>query len=210
VSAATWERREELLVGWLAEHGLFLLRLSLGIVFLWFGALKFVPAWSPAEDLAGATIAKLTFGLVPPKLALLVLATWESAIGLALVFGVQLRAAIGLLLLQLAGTLTPLVLFPAETFVRFPFAPTMEGQYILKNLVLISAALVIGATVRGGRLISAPVMRERVVRERVRSRQSSRLTTKEDDHVRVPERDLWLRADRRVPVRNRVRVPGAL
>jgi ABC-type uncharacterized transport system permease subunit len=52
----------------------------------------------------------------------------------------------------MAGTLTPLALFPAQTFTRFPFAPTMEGQYILKNLVLISAAIVIGATLRGGKL----------------------------------------------------------
>jgi hypothetical protein len=52
------------------------------------------------------------------------------------------------------GTLTPLVLFPGETFTRFPFAPTLEGQYIIKNVVLISAAIVVGATVRGGRLMS--------------------------------------------------------
>jgi len=58
-----------------------------------------------------------------------------------------------LLFLQMAGTMTPLVLFPAETFVRFPYAPTLEGQYIIKNLVLISAGLVVGSTVRGGRIV---------------------------------------------------------
>jgi hypothetical protein len=46
------------------------------------------------------------------------------------------------------GTMTPLILFPAETFVIFPLVPTLEGQYIIKNLVLISAGLVIGSTVR--------------------------------------------------------------
>ena len=65
----------------------------------------------------------------------------------------QLRIALGLLFLQMAGTLTPLLLFPAQTFARFPFAPSMEGQYILKNLVLISGAIVIGATLRGGELV---------------------------------------------------------
>jgi uncharacterized membrane protein YphA (DoxX/SURF4 family) len=149
-------RAEERVVAWMAANGIVLLRLSLGIVFIWFGALKFVPGSSPAEQLAGATMAKLTLGMVDPKAALLVLAVWETSIGLALVLGVHLRIAIALLLLQMAGTLTPLALFPSLTFVRFPFAPTMEGQYILKNLVLISAAIVIGATLRGGKLVAQP------------------------------------------------------
>jgi hypothetical protein len=53
----------------------------------------------------------------------------------------------------MAGTLTPLVLFPTEVFTRIPYAPTLEGQYIIKNVVLISAAIVLGATVRGGHLV---------------------------------------------------------
>ena len=140
----------------MAANGILLLRVSLGIVFLWFGALKFLPAYSPAEELAGATIARLTFGLVEPSAAVALLAVWETAVGIALVFGVHLRLALALLFLQMAGTLTPLVLFPSMTFTRFPFAPTMEGQYILKNIVLISAAIVIGATTRGGKLVAKP------------------------------------------------------
>src|SRR3954466_10427212 len=151
-----YEHTEKRVVGWMASNGILLLRVSLGIVFLWFGALKFLPAFSPAEELAGATIAKLTLGLVEPKVAVAVLAVWETAIGAALVFGVHLRPALALLFLQMAGTLTPLALFPSLTFTRFPFAPTLEGQYILKNLVLISAAMVIGATMRGGQLVAQP------------------------------------------------------
>ena len=152
----SYEHIEKRVVGWMAANGILLLRVSLGIVFLWFGALKFLPAYSPAEELAGATIAKLTLGLVEPKAAVPFLAAWETAIGLALVLGVHLRVALALLFLQMAGTLTPLVLFPSLTFSKLPFAPTMEGQYILKNLVLISAAIVIGATMRGGKLIAQP------------------------------------------------------
>jgi uncharacterized membrane protein YphA (DoxX/SURF4 family) len=150
-AASSAERR---LVFWMAANGIALLRLSLGIVFLWFGALKFVPGSSPAEHLAVATIAKLTFGSIDAKAALVILALWETSVGLALVLGVHLRIALALLFLQMAGTLTPLVFFPSLTFVRFPFAPTLEGQYILKNLVLISAAIVIGATLRGGKLVA--------------------------------------------------------
>jgi uncharacterized membrane protein YphA (DoxX/SURF4 family) len=152
----SYRRAEQRVVGWMAANGIVLLRLSLGIVFVWFGALKFVPGSSPAEDLAGATMAKLTLGMVGPRAALPILALWETWVGLALVLGVHLRVALALLLLQMAGTLMPLVLFPSLTFVRFPFAPTLEGQYILKNLVLISAAIVIGATLRGGKLTAQP------------------------------------------------------
>jgi uncharacterized membrane protein YkgB len=153
---ASYQRVETRTVNWMADNGIALLRVSLGIVFLWFGALKFFPAASPAEELATATIGKLTLGMLDAHASLRILAVWETAIGLALVTGLHLRAALALLFLQMAGTLTPLALFPSQTFTRFPFAPTMEGQYILKNLVLISGAIVIGATMRGGRLTAQP------------------------------------------------------
>ncbi|UCF40935.1 MAG: DoxX family membrane protein [Gemmatimonadota bacterium] len=141
---------------WMARHGITVTRLALGIVFLWFGAIKFVPDWSPAADLATRTVDRLTFGLIGPAVGLPVLAAWESAIGLGLLTGRLLRFTLLLLFLQMLGTMTPLVFFPSETFVAFPFSPTFEGQYIIKNLVLVGAALVIGATVRGGRLRAEP------------------------------------------------------
>jgi uncharacterized membrane protein YphA (DoxX/SURF4 family) len=141
---------------WMARNGLTLLRISLGVVFLWFGVLKFFPGLSPAQELAARTIDVLTGGRVSPGVSIPVLATWESLIGLGLLFGKMLRIVILLLLVQMAGTLAPLVLFPAEVFVRIPFAPTLEGQYIIKNAVLISAAIVLGATVRGGGLVARP------------------------------------------------------
>jgi hypothetical protein len=54
------------------------------------------------------------------------------------------------------GTFTPVILFPGEVFARFPFVLTLEGQYIVKNLVIISAGIVIGATVRGGQVVADP------------------------------------------------------
>jgi uncharacterized membrane protein YphA (DoxX/SURF4 family) len=140
----------------LAAAGIPVLRISLGLVFLWFGVLKFFPGLSPAQDLAARTIEQLTFGLVPPAVALPVLAAWEVLIGLGLLSGRFLRATLLLLAVQMLGTLTPLVFFPAETFTVFPIAPTLEGQYILKNMVLVAAAMVVGATVRGGQLQAEP------------------------------------------------------
>lgn len=140
----------------MATHGITLTRIALGIVFLWFGAIKFVPGWSPAEELAGRTIERITFGAIQPEIGLPILAAWESLIGIGLLAGRFLRATLLLLFAQMPGTLLPLVLFPAETFTAFPYAPTMEGQYIIKNLVLIGAAIVVGATVRGGELRAEP------------------------------------------------------
>jgi uncharacterized membrane protein YkgB len=142
------------ITAWMARHGIFLTRIALGIVFLWFGAIKFVPDWSPAADLATRTIDTLTFGLVRPSVALPLLATWEALIGIGLLTGRLLRATLLLLFLQMPGTMLPLIFFPNETFVAFPYSPTLEGQYIIKNFVLVGAAIVVGATVRGGRLTS--------------------------------------------------------
>jgi len=141
---------------WMARYGILLLRISMGIVFLWFGLLKFFPGLSPAAGLATRTIERLTFGMIPPEVSLMILAAWESLIGVGLLFGVFLRLTLLLLFVQMLGTITPLFLFPQEAFIIFPFVPTLEGQYIIKNLVLISAGLVIGATVRGGKVVSTP------------------------------------------------------
>jgi uncharacterized membrane protein YkgB len=141
---------------WMARRGVVLTRVALGLVFLWFGAIKLVPGWSPAEDLAARTIDRLTLGMVEPAVGLPVLAVWESLIGLGLLSGRFLRVTLLLLFLQMPGTMLPLFLFPAETFIAFPHAPTLEGQYIIKNLVLLGAAIVVGATVRGGQLRAEP------------------------------------------------------
>ena len=142
----------------MAEHGLTLLRLALGVVFFWFGVLKFFPGASPAEALAGKTIETLTFGAIPEATALMILAVWESAIGIGLFVGRWMRAVLLLLFVQMLGTITPLFLFPTETWTIFPIAPTLEGQYIIKNVVIVSAAIVLGATVRGGELSPEPVV----------------------------------------------------
>ena len=92
----------------------------------------------------------LTVGLVPGGDSLVLLATLECAIGLGLVSGRFMRVTLLLLAFQMVGAASPLLLFPGEVFTQLPYAPTLEGQYIIKNLVLVSAGIVIGATVRGG------------------------------------------------------------
>ncbi len=147
------DRIDRRITGLMARYGVDLMRIALGIVFLWFGAIKLIPGLSPAESLAARTIDALTFGVVARDVALPILGVWESLIGIGLLTGIALRATLLLLFVQMLGTLTPLLLFPNETFTTFPIAPTLEGQYIIKNAGLFAGAIVVGATVRGGALV---------------------------------------------------------
>lgn len=137
---------------WMAKNAVMFLRISLGLIFFWFGFLKLFPGVSSAEGIATKTITALTFGFIQPAVSIYILAVWEAVIGLGLLFNKYIREVLLLLFLQMLGTMTPLVLFPSETFTFFPFVPTLEGQYIIKNLILISAGLAIGASVRGGKI----------------------------------------------------------
>ena len=157
---ALYHRVDSAITRWMARHGVRLLRISLGVVFLWFGLLKFFPGLSPATELSLKTIDALTFGAIPPAVAINALAIWESAIGLGLIFGVAMRVTLLLLFVQMLGTITPIFLFPDLVFTRIPYAPTLEGQYLIKNVVLVSAGIVIGATVRGGDLVAEPRIAE--------------------------------------------------
>ena len=152
-----FERIDRRITGFLVNYSIPFLRISLGINFFWFGILKFFPGASPAQELATKTIEVLTFGLIQPDVSIILLAIWETLIGLGLISGRFLRVTLFLLFTQMLGTMTPLLIFPAETFTAIPYAPTLEGQYIIKNLVLISAGFVVGSTVRGGRIVDREV-----------------------------------------------------
>ena len=134
-----WDMR---IVGWMASHGLFFTRIAMGVVFIWFGALKPLQL-SPAQ----ALVENVTFWIPIPNFVLF-LGIWEVVIGVCFLFERTLRAAIILLFLHMPGTLLPFFVLPEQCFVHFPFALTLEGQYIVKNLVLVAAALVIGGTIR--------------------------------------------------------------
>jgi len=138
----------------LARYSLTILRITVGIVFVWFGALKFFPGMSPAEHLIRESITFLSMDWFLPFLAAL-----EVTIGVCYILGGKfLRVAVILMLGQMAGAMSPMVLRPDLIWVKFPFVWTLEGQYVFKDIVLVSVALVIGATVRGGGIIASPMM----------------------------------------------------
>jgi uncharacterized membrane protein YkgB len=122
-----------------------LLRVSVGTVFLWFGVLKFFPATSPAEGVAVRGATKLILGLLPPDVTLWMLAAAETAIGLGLVTGVLLRVALIGFFVHMAGVFSTLLLLPGEMWQGDVPVPTLEGQYIIKNVVLVAACLVVAA-----------------------------------------------------------------
>ncbi|MEZ4956588.1 MAG: hypothetical protein R2825_23730 [Saprospiraceae bacterium] len=120
-----------------------LLAISIGLVYLWFGALKFFPGLSPADALAKDTIHHLTFGLIPSDVSIILLAIMEVLIGACLVFCVQIKKTIVLALAHITMTFTPLLFFPELSFNSAPFTLTLVGQYIMKNIIIISALLML-------------------------------------------------------------------
>ena len=148
---ATFDRGLGLLQSLLNRYSVGFLRVSLGLVFLVFGVLKFFPGLSPAEDIAAATIDRLTFGLIGGETAVLMTAVLETFIGLTLVTGKFVRLGLVVLAGAFVGIVSPLVLFTDELF---PHGPSLMGQYVLKDIVLVAAALVVAAGALGSRLRS--------------------------------------------------------
>lgn len=129
------------------------LRVSLGLIFLGFGVLKLFPGVSPAESLIEATGAAITADVMPGAAFVAATGAVEIVIGLTFVSGRFMRAATWLLMAQLVGVLSPLAVVAPRLFSGPYHAPTLEGQYVLKDLILVAAGLVVAATVRGGRLV---------------------------------------------------------
>lgn len=141
------QQTEVQVIEWMSRNGLLLLRISLGIIYFWFGILKFFPGLSPAEILAAQTISHLSFGYVDSAVSLPILATWECALGVGLMMSRGMRVILILLFLQMLGTFLPLVFFPDQTWIKL-FVPTLEGQYIIKNILIVSSGIVLGGTLR--------------------------------------------------------------
>lgn len=119
------------------------LGLSVGLVYLWFGVLKFFPALSPAEDLAKQTINALSFGWLPADVSIKLLAIWETLIGLALISNVYRKVTLWITFLHILLTFSPFFLFPEQSFTSLPYGFTLLGQYIFKNIIIIGALIVL-------------------------------------------------------------------
>jgi uncharacterized membrane protein YkgB len=127
---------------WMREHGPTFLRISLGIIFVWFGALKIIGN-SPVTVMVARTVY-----WADPSWFVPFLGWWEIIIGICFLIRPLVRIGILLLIPQMVGTFLPLILLPNVTFQGSILYPTLEGHYIIKNIIIISAAIVIGSHVR--------------------------------------------------------------
>ncbi len=144
-----WDRADKRVIQIMATHGLRLLRISIGLVFLWFGLLKVIGV-SPVADLVTVVMS-----WVPPTISVPVVGLFEVVLGLALMSGLALRLTLLLLWLHLAGTFLVLVLRPDLAFQNGnPLFLTADGEFVIKNLVLISGGIAVGSTVRHNQLLT--------------------------------------------------------
>lgn len=120
-----------------------ILSVTIGVVYVWFGFLKFFPGLSPAEELAKNTIEQLTLGVITNTTALFLLALLEVGIGLMLISGKFNRQVALVALSHMVFTFTPLVFFPSESFEFAPIVPTLLGQYIGKNIIIMGALAIL-------------------------------------------------------------------
>ncbi len=120
-----------------------LIWVSIGIVYLWFGMLKFFVGVSPAEDLAKATIDQLTFGILTPEISIILLAIWETSIGLLLISHLFIKFALKLALVHIILTFLPFLFFPDLVFTQAPLGLTLLGQYIIKNVIILGVLIVL-------------------------------------------------------------------
>ncbi len=140
---AVLDRLDEKAIWLMSRYGTLALRISLGVIFVWFGVLKVIGD-SPVYDLVASTVY-----LVPPELFVPFLGFWEIAVGLGLLTGLALRLTLIFFLMQMAGTFLVLVVKPEVAFQGLnPLLLTTEGEFVVKNIVLISGALVVGSTIR--------------------------------------------------------------
>ena len=120
----------------------FLVRVPMFIIFFWFGILKDFEV-SPAQELIIDTVYWMPF--MSAEKWTIVIGVWEMLIGIFFLSKRTTFLAMVLLFLQMSGTFMPLVILPNVTFQNSnPFLPTLEGQYIIKNIIIITAALIIG------------------------------------------------------------------
>lgn len=146
---ARFSAAESMLKAFLERWSVPALRVALGAVFVAFGVLKFFPGVSPVESLVEATWGVLTFGIVGGQLAMILTALIETVAGIALITGVFARFGLVMLAVAFVGIFSPIVFFTGELITAA--GPTLLGQYVAKNVVLVAAALVVASRVLHGR-----------------------------------------------------------
>lgn len=152
---------------WLVAYSITLLRIGMGIIFLGFGFLKFFPGISPIEVLATRTTTVLTLGMITGHNAMDFVAGLECIIGICFITGRFLRVGVWLMAVQMIGAMSPLFIYPTELFPAPLHAPTLAAQYIIKDIILVAAGMVVAATWTGARIVAEPQSLRSTLRTRI-------------------------------------------
>ncbi len=147
VRAGSWLYRfDETAIGFVREHGILALRIALAVVFIWFGALKLFGV-SPVADLVARTLPFLA-----PDVAVKGMGALELLIGAGLLSGWAIRVTMLIFFLQMLGTFLVLILEPEQSFQHGnPLLLSVQGEFVVKNLVLIAAGIVIASAITPAR-----------------------------------------------------------
>jgi uncharacterized membrane protein YkgB len=129
----------------LRRNYLWIARVALFVVFFWFGALKLLGA-SPASPLAEA-LTQRTIGMHYFDISFVILSLIECLIGILFLFPRAIRIVLPLLFLHMILVCSPLVLVPDLVW-SSPLVPTLEGQYIIKNAVIVALAIAIASATK--------------------------------------------------------------
>ena len=121
------------------KHSINIMRIALAVVYIWFGGLK-IFGMSPAGELIEQTVYWFD-----PQIFIPILGVCEVIIGLGLLIKRCIPFTILLLLMHMVATFLPILILKTICFDAFPYCPTLAGQYIIKNLILISGALIIAS-----------------------------------------------------------------
>jgi uncharacterized membrane protein YkgB len=144
-------RIDQRLIPLLRRWSVPVLRISLAVVFIWFGALKILDV-SPVLELVASTVYWVDPDWFVPALGVV-----EVLVGVGLLFRVGMRLVLAVLFAQLVGTFLVFVLLPDIAFQDGnPLALTTEGEFVMKNLVLLAAAMTLGALIEEDKEEMAP------------------------------------------------------
>ena len=138
------QKLDENVIGFFRRAEIPLARFAIFLVYFWFGFLKIV-GFSPATPLVQSLFEK-TLGFMPFSTFYICFAVFEVAIGVMFLIRDFERPAIIMLGLHMITTAMPLVLLPNITWQAF-LVPTLEGQYIIKNILIIALAVVVGSRI---------------------------------------------------------------
>ncbi|MEN8139707.1 MAG: hypothetical protein ABFR97_00610 [Thermodesulfobacteriota bacterium] len=123
------------------RHGHAIHRISLGLIFIWFGLLK------PFGEKTTTSLLAHTIYFFPPEYILPLLGWWEVAIGVTLLVKKLIKYSVILQFIRIPGTILAFFVHPDICFVHFPYVPSPEGQYLLKDIIILFAGIAIAGTV---------------------------------------------------------------